>query len=145
MASINNVVLVGNLTKDIEVRKVGSDLSVTSFTLALNKKSKGEDTVDFISCQAWRQAADFLGMYAHKGNSIGVTGRLSTRNYEKDGHRVYITEVVCDTVQILERKGTSNEDNQQNHISSPRNTNNANNDTNMSINGVDLNSSDLPF
>ena len=142
--SINSVTLCGRLTKDVEVRKTSSDLSVTSFTIACDKRKK-DDGADFISCTAWRQAADFIGQYGSKGMLVGVTGRLNTRNYEKDGHKVYITEVICDNVEILERKGTSNEDNQQSEVSSPRNTNNANNDTNMSINGVDLNSSDLPF
>ena len=62
---------------------------------------------DSISCVAWRQAADFLGSYARKGALVGVEGRIQTRNYDRDGQKVYVTEIVCDTVNLLESKSQS--------------------------------------
>ncbi|MEE8808001.1 MAG: single-stranded DNA-binding protein [Lactimicrobium sp.] len=106
---INRVVLVGRLTKDVEVRKTTSGLSVAQFTVAVDRRmsrdNNGQQSADFISCVAWRQSADFLGSYARKGNLIGVEGRIQTRNYDdKDGKKVYVTEVVCDNVQLLESR-----------------------------------------
>lgn len=109
---INRVVLVGRLTKDVEVRKTGTGLSVASFTVACDRRGSrdenGQSQADFISCVAWRQAADFLGQYARKGAMVGVDGHIQTRNYDdKDGKRVYVTEVVCDNVRLLESRSQS--------------------------------------
>ena len=109
---INRVVLVGRLTKDVEVRKTQSNLSVASFTIAVDSRRRAQDgstqnQADFINCVAWRQPADFLGQYARKGAMIGVDGRLQSRSYERDGQRVYVTEVVCDNVQLLESRAQS--------------------------------------
>jgi single-strand DNA-binding protein len=109
---INRVVLVGRLTRDVEVRKTQSGLSVASFTVAVDNRRRGQDgtnqnTADFISCVAWRQSADFLGQYARKGAMIGVDGRIQTRSYDRDGQKVYVTEVVADTVQLLESRSQS--------------------------------------
>lgn len=106
---INRVVLVGRLTKDVEVRKTNSGLSVAQFTVAVDRRvsrdSNGQQSADFVPCVAWRQSADFLGSYARKGNLVGVEGRIQTRNYDdKDGKKVYVTEVVCDNVQLLESR-----------------------------------------
>ena len=103
---INNVVLVGRLTRDPELRKTQSGTSVLSFTCAVNRKFQSQDqTADFINCVAWNQTADFLARYATKGALVGVEGRIQTRNYEdKTGNRVYVTEVVCDSVQLLESR-----------------------------------------
>ena len=110
MININRVVLVGRLTRDVEVRKTGSGLSVAQFTVAVDrrmpKNSDGQQSADFVPCVAWRQSADFLGSYARKGNLVSVEGRIQTRNYDdKDGRKVYVTEVVCDSVQ-LQSNGT---------------------------------------
>lgn len=103
---INNVVLVGRLTRDPELRKTQSGTSVLSFTCAVNRKFQSQDqNADFINCVAWNQTADFLARYATKGALVGVEGRIQTRNYEdKTGNRVYVTEVVCDSVQLLESR-----------------------------------------
>ncbi len=112
---INRVILVGRLTKDIEVRKTQSGLSVAQFIVACDRRfsrqdSSNQQTADFINCVAWRQSADFLGSYARKGNLVAVEGRIQTRNYDdKDGKRVYVTEVVCDNVSLLESKRTREE------------------------------------
>ena len=109
---INRVVLVGRLTRDVEVRKTQSGLSVASFTVACDSRRRGQDganqsSADFISCVAWRQTADFLGQYARKGALVGVEGRLQSRSYDRDGQKVYVTEVVCDNVQLLESRAQS--------------------------------------
>ena len=107
---INRVVLVGRLTKDVEVRKTQQSTSVASFTIAINRRvAKGQEAqTDFINCVAWRNTADFLGQYAKKGALVGLEGRIQTRNYDgADGKKVYVTEVVADSVQLLESKAVS--------------------------------------
>ena len=109
---INRVVLVGRLTKDVEVRKTQTGVSVSSFTVACDRRGSKDaangPTADFINCVAWRQSADFLGQYAKKGALIGVDGHIQTRNYDdKDGKRVYVTEVVADTVRLLSSRNQS--------------------------------------
>lgn len=109
---INSVVLVGRLTKDIELRKTQSGLSVASFTVACDRrlsqeqKNNNEQSADFINCVAWRGSADFLGKYARKGDTVGVEGRIQTRNYDRDGQRVYVTEVLANSVNLLHSKQT---------------------------------------
>lgn len=102
---INSVVLVGRLTKDIEFRKTSSNISTCTFTLACNRRyssgNNNQPTADFINCVAWRQSADFLAQYASKGAVVGVEGRITTRNYEGQNGKVYVTEVTCDSVQLI--------------------------------------------
>lgn len=140
---INNVVLVGRLTKDIELRKTQSGLSVASFTIACDRrlsqeqKNNGEQSADFISCVAWRGSADFLGNYAHKGDTVGVDGRIQTRNYDRDGQKVYVTEIIANNVSIL-------------HSNQPKQTQNevatqANDPMEDYLNGYEINSDELPF
>lgn len=110
---INSVVLVGRLTKDVELRKTQSGLSVASFTVACDRrlsqeqKNNNEQSADFINCVAWRGSADFLGKYARKGDTVGVEGRLQTRSYDRDGQRVYVTEVLANSVNLLHSKQTA--------------------------------------
>ena len=110
---INNVVLVGRLTRDPELRhSEASNIPVVSFSLAVNRNFKnkaGEMEADFINCVAWRNQAEVLGKYARKGTMIGVVGRLQTRSYvpknaTSPDQRVYVTEVVCDSIQLLSPK-----------------------------------------
>ena len=111
---INKVILVGRLTKEINLKKTSSNLSVASFTVACNRRVSGqnEQTADFINCVAWRQSADFLAKYSQKGSLVGVEGRIQTRNYDDaSGKRVYVTEIVCDSVQMLESKSSSSNTN----------------------------------
>ena len=109
---INSVVLVGRLTRDVEVRKTASGLSVASFTIACDRrlsqeqKNNGAQSADFISCVAWRGSADFLSSYAHKGDTVGVEGRIQTRSYDRDGQMVYVTEVLANSVNLLHSKQT---------------------------------------
>ena len=109
---INSVVLVGRLTKDVELRKTQSGLSVASFTIACDRRlsqeqrNNNEQSADFISCVAWRGSADFLSSYAHKGDTVGVEGKLQTRSYDRDGQRVYVVEVLANSVNLLHSKQT---------------------------------------
>lgn len=107
---INNVVLVGRMTRDAELRYTPSNQAVATFTLAVNRNFKnqnGEREADFINCVIWRQQAENLANWAKKGTLVGVTGHIQTRNYEnQQGQRVYVTEVVADNFQILESRAT---------------------------------------
>ncbi|MBQ3296029.1 MAG: single-stranded DNA-binding protein [Erysipelotrichaceae bacterium] len=105
MININSVTLVGRLTKDIELRKTSSNTSVCNFTVAVDRRfqsqQQGGQSADFISCIAWRQSADFLAQYANKGTIVAVEGRIQTRSYDGQNGKVYVTEVVADSVQII--------------------------------------------
>ncbi|WP_152080832.1 single-stranded DNA-binding protein [Sporolactobacillus terrae] len=107
---INRVVLVGRLTKAPELRYTPNGVAVTSFTLAVNrpfKKQDGEQEADFIPIVVWRKAAENAANFLNKGSLAGIDGRIQTRNYENnEGKRVYVTEVIADSVQFLEPKGT---------------------------------------
>ncbi|WP_027410655.1 single-stranded DNA-binding protein [Anoxybacteroides tepidamans] len=108
---INRVILVGRLTKDPELRYTPSSVAVATFTLAVNRpftNEQGEREADFIHCVVWRRAAENVANFLKKGSMAGVDGRLHTRSYEgQDGKRVYVTEVVAESVQFLEPKGSS--------------------------------------
>jgi len=108
---INRVVLVGNLTKDPQYSKTQSGISLARFTVAVNRRFGQNEETDFISCVAWRQTADFLSQYAKKGATVGVEGRISTRNYDdpNTGKKVYVTEVTADNVQLIGSRNPSKE------------------------------------
>lgn len=105
---MNQTCLVGRLTKDVELKYTSSNQAVAAFTLAVNrtfKNANGEREVDFINCVIWRQAAENLANWVKKGNLIGITGRIQTRNYEnQQGQRVYVTEVIAENFQMLESR-----------------------------------------
>ncbi|GFH41401.1 single-stranded DNA-binding protein [Pseudolactococcus insecticola] len=105
---INNVTLVGRLTKDPELKYTPSNQAVVSFTLAVNrtfKNANGEREADFISIVIWRKSAENFANWAKKGSLIGITGRIATRNYDDaQGRKVYVTEVVADNFQMLESR-----------------------------------------
>lgn len=105
---INNVTLVGRLTKDAELKYTPANQAVATFTLAVNrtfKNANGERETDFINCVIWRQSAENFANWAKKGALIGITGRIQTRNYEnQQGQRVYITEVIAENFQMLESR-----------------------------------------
>jgi len=160
---INNVTLVGRLTAAPDLRKTPSNVSALQGTLAVNRNFKnqnGEREADFINFQAWRGTADIIAEYCGKGSLIGITGRIQTRNYEnQQGQRVYVTEVVADSVALLESRNSQGS--QQNQGNSFQNGNssqggNVNNGYNqqtpnfgrsnsMQGNPMDISSDDLPF
>ena len=100
---MNNVCLIGRVTKDVQERRTQNGTPVVSFTLAVDRRKK-EDGADFIPCIAWDKSAETIARYVHKGDLFGVTGYIQTRSYEKDGRRNYATEVVTTGFQFLERK-----------------------------------------
>ena len=105
---INQAVLVGRLTSNADLRYTPSNQAVATFTLAVNRPFKneaGEREADFINCVIWRQQAENLANWAKKGALIGVTGRIQTRSYDnQQGQRVYVTEVVAESFQLLESR-----------------------------------------
>ena len=107
---INNVVLVGRMTRDAELRYTPQNQAVATFTLAVNRNFKnqsGEREADFINVVIWRQQAENLANWAKKGSLIGVTGAIQTRNYDnQQGQRVYVTEVVVSNFQLLESRSS---------------------------------------
>lgn len=158
---INNVVLVGRMTRDAELRYTQSNQAVATFTLAVNRNFKnqnGEREADFINCVIWRQQAENLANWAKKGALIGVTGAIQTRNYDnQQGQRIYVTEVIANSFQLLESRSSQNQSgNFQTGNSS--NYGNANSMPNFSreaeqtsffrgntTNPMDISDDDLPF
>ena len=113
---INRVVLVGRLTKDVDLKYTPSGVAMARFTLAVNRtfsNQQGEREADFINCLVWRKQAENAANYLNKGILCGVEGRIQTGSYEgQDGKRVYTTDVVADSVQFLEpRNGQATQNN----------------------------------
>lgn len=107
---INRVVLVGRLTKDPDLRTSTGGTSINSFTVAIDNRAKAgtEKTASFINCVAFGQTAENMAKYTRKGSLLGVEGRLQQRSYDnKEGKKVSVLEVLCDSVQFLDPKGTA--------------------------------------
>lgn len=108
MQSLNKWSGIGRLGRDPEIKTTQSGTNVCSFTLACERrKGKGEEKaeVDWINCVAWKSLADLIGNYCKKGDQLAIEGRIQTRNYEdKDGKKVYVTEIVAEFIQLLEPK-----------------------------------------
>ena len=157
--SINNVVLVGRMTKDAELRYTPQNQAVATFNLAVNrnfKNNNGEREADFINCVIWRQQAENLANWAKKGALVGIVGRIQTRNYEnQQGQRVYVTEVVADSFQLLEsRNAQGQREGGNSQAPSQNNYGNAGSQTPDFGNGfgsfggaspMDISDDDLPF
>lgn len=145
---INNVVLVGRLTKDPDLRYTGSGTPVASFTLAVNrdfKNAAGEQEADFINCVIWRKSAETLANTVRKGQQIGVVGRVQTRSYEnQQGQKVFVTEVVAERSNYLEkREGNSNSSNSQKQSNNQQNFDRSSDP--FSGSSIDISDDDLPF
>ncbi len=142
---LNNVVLVGRMTKDAELRYTPSNQAVATFSLAVNRNFKsqnGEREADFINCVIWRQQAENLANWAKKGALIGITGRIQIRSYEnQQGQRVYVTEVVANDFQLLESR-KDREGGQSQGYSRPDFSRQA---EPMNANPMDISDDDLPF
>lgn len=152
---------MGRMTRDAELRYTPQNQAVATFTLAVNRNFKnqnGEREADFINCVIWRQQAENLANWAKKGALIGITGVIQTRNYEnQQGQRVYVTEVIANSFQLLESRNSQNQSgNFQTGNSS--NYGNANSMPNFSreaeqtsffrgntTNPMDISDDDLPF
>lgn len=104
---LNRCVLVGRLTRDVEMKYLPNGTPVANFTLAVDRpfsNKDGEKEADFLPIVVWRKQAESCAKYIGKGSLVAVDGRMQTRNYEKDGRRVYITEVVADSVRFLDSR-----------------------------------------
>ena len=112
--NLNKVTLIGRLVRDPEPKETTSGTHFVNFTVACDRmktKTNPEPGADFISCVAWQQSADYLAQYGHKGDTIVVEGRISTRNYDdKDGKKVYVTEVTANNVQLAPKQNRSESD-----------------------------------
>lgn len=162
---INRTVLVGRLVRDPEYRTTPSGVQVATFTLAVNRtftNQQGEREADYINCVVFRKTAENVNQYLSKGKLAGVDGRLQSRSYEnKEGQKVFVTEVVCDNVQFLEPKDSQNGSNSyQNGASYQKGNNYTQNNQNVQQgqnkakydqqnnpfnNGSNFNDDDLPF
>ncbi|EAE3229819.1 single-stranded DNA-binding protein [Listeria monocytogenes] len=159
---MNRVVLVGRLTKDPDLRYTPAGVAVATFTLAVNrpfKNAQGEQEADFINCVVWRKPAENVVNFLKKGSMAGVDGRIQTRNYEdSDGKRVFVTEVVAESVQFLDPKNNNVEGTTSNNYQNKANYSNNNKtssyraDTSQNSDSfanegkpIDINEDDLPF
>ena len=154
---INNLTLVGRLTKNPDLKYTNGGTAVATFTLAVNRNftsADGTREADFINCVIWRKSAETLANYARKGTLLGVTGRIQTRSYDnQQGQRVYVTEVVADNFQLLESKKADSRQNTQdsgvsnsqtnNYTRNQQNSNSATSDP-FSNSSIDIDDS-LPF
>ena len=144
---INRVVLVGRLTKDPVLRKTANGASVVSFTVACTRrfKQEGQPDADFINTVAWNKTADIVAQYTHKGSLVGVEGRIQTRSYDdQSGKRVYVTEVVADSVQFLESKSAA-ASNANSNAYVPEANNQGYQESYETSSTLDIASDDLPF
>ncbi|HBI2237277.1 TPA: single-stranded DNA-binding protein [Listeria monocytogenes] len=159
---MNRVTLVGRLTKDPDLRYTPTGIAVATFTLAVNRPFKntgGEQVADFINCVVWRKPAENVANFLKKGSMAGVDGRVQTRNYEgNDGKRVYVTEIVAESVRFLEPKHNGAEgsisNNNQNgaNYSNNSQTNSYRADSSQNKDSfanegtpIDISNDDLPF
>lgn len=135
---INNVTLIGRLTRDAELRYTPSNIATAQFNVACNrnfKNANGEYDADFINCVMWREQAERFCNWTKKGMLVGITGRIQTRSYEgNDGKRVYVTEVVAENFQILEKRDNTANQNSTTEQMPPN-----------YANPMDIDESDLPF
>lgn len=108
---MNRVTLTGRLTRDPEIRYTEAGKAVASFTIAVQRRFKNKDgkyDADFINCVAWDKTAEYMSNYIDKGRLIGVEGKIQVRTYEKqDGKKMWVTEVITDSVESLEKKKSS--------------------------------------
>lgn len=143
---INNVVLVGRLTRDPELRTTNSGTSVCSFTVAVDNRQKNPDgtkSASFIPCTAFQQSADNMSKFLKKGSLVGIVGRLNQRSYlNKDNVKVTVIEVLCDSVQFLEPKGEGKPVENDN---SGFESDVQNQDESKNLDVLDLPDDDLPF
>jgi single-strand DNA-binding protein len=104
---MNSINIIGRLTKELELRRTQSGIACCSFTLAV-KRPRVKDTTDFLDFVVWQQGAEYLCQYGHKGDIVGVTGSLTTREWtDKDGNKRKAVEVNCDSVELLYSKRSS--------------------------------------
>lgn len=147
---MNSVNLVGRLTRDPELRYTPSGAAVVRFTLAVDRRLSKEKraeaeanrqpTADFVSCTAWNKTAELIANYLQKGRRIGVTGRIQTGSYERDGQTIYTTDVIVENMEFLD--SGNNQDYSQNNMQRPNLKQNTANQPVNSAYSNDFNNSD---
>jgi len=146
---MNRVILVGRLTKSPELRYTASGVAVATFALAVNRNFKnaaGETEADFINVVVWRKPAENVANFLKKGSLAGVDGRVQTRNYENsEGKKVYVTEVVAESVQFLDSRKDNDARSNTHGSNSNANTSQNNSDTDPFAGPINISDSDLPF
>lgn len=161
---MNKAILIGRLTRDPELRTTPTGRNVCQFSIAVNRNftnANGEREADFINCVVWDKQAENLVKYQKKGNQIAVDGRIQTRNYEdKDGKRVYVTEILANNISFLDSKGTNTSSNDFNSLPEPpredsvSSSSNMNNMETVSVDkdpfeafgdSIEISDNDLPF
>ena len=161
---MNKALLIGRLTRDPELRSTSTGRSVCQFSIAVNRNftnANGEREADFINCVVWDKQAENLVKYQKRGNQIAVDGRIQTRNYEdKDGKRVYVTEILANSISFLDSKGTNAGSNDFNSLPEPpredsvSSSSNMNNMETVSVDkdpfeafgdSIEISDNDLPF
>lgn len=152
---MNRTVLVGRLVKDPELRYTPNGVAVASFVIAVNRtftNQQGEREVDFINCVVWRKAAENVANYLKKGSLAGVDGRIQTRSYDgQDGKRVFVVEVIAESVQFLDTRNNDSQSNNRNNQSSNQSSQQNNNrggyvdDPFAPGSQIDISDDDLPF
>lgn len=134
--SINRVVLLGNMTRDPELRRTGNGKAVTNFTLALNRYNS--DEADFVDCVCWEKIAENTAQYCYKGSKVAVEGSIQTGSYvDKDGHNRKTVNVLCNRVEFI------NTNNSNNNLQ-PQINNNYNN-LNDPLSSYELQEDDMQF
>ena len=146
---VNNVVLVGRLVRDVDLRQTSTGKMMTYFTLAVNrnfKNEQGEQAADFIGCVAFGKTAENMARFLSKGSLIAVEGRISTRNFQgNDGKTVYVTEVVASSITFLESKKQQGNTTQYGQTQNSGYSQQANNDFGGFEDNIDFNMGWNPF
>lgn len=161
---MNKALLIGRLTRDPELRSTSTGRNVCQFSIAVNRNftnANGEREADFINCVVWDKQAENLVKYQKRGNQIAVDGRIQTRNYEdKDGKRVYVTEILANNISFLDSKGTNTSSNDFNSLPEPPREDSVNSSSSMSSmetvsvdkdpfeafgDSIEISDNDLPF
>lgn len=161
---MNKALLIGRLTRDPELKSTSTGRNVCQFSIAVNRNftnANGEREADFINCVVWDKQAENLVKYQKRGNQIAVDGRIQTRNYEdKDGKRVYVTEILANSISFLDSKGTNTSSNDFNSLPEPpredsvSSSSNMNNMETVSVDkdpfeafgdSIEISDNDLPF
>ena len=161
---MNKALLIGRLTRDPELRSTSTGRNVCQFSIAVNRNftnANGEREADFINCVVWDKQAENLVKYQKRGNQIAVDGRIQTRNYEdKDGKRVYVTEILANSISFLDSKGTNAGSNDFNSLPEPPREDSVNSSSSMSSmetvsvdkdpfeafgDSIEISDNDLPF
>lgn len=157
---INNVVLVGRLTKDLDLRYTPNGTAVATFTVAVNRaftNQEGKRDADFINCVIWRKSAESMANFTRKGSLVGIEGHIQTRSYDnQQGQKVYVTEVVVESFSLLEPKNKdSNKESSNNRNDQSNNYNygdepkpyqsNTQDPFDKSGQPIDISDDDIPF